>query len=181
MQTNIAYIDSYWSMDLISRPDAGTSGASIPPLAMMHSPISEEIFRLGEKFSRFAFSRQIFRFSSANISDDLFLNIDHHNFFIFPPIFPISVHFPLFCENYYFPLLLQIIFPCVSKNSRVFYIGLFRPMCISFPPYFDHDAFMHHTMHVLDAPVLRHLAQPCLILPIDLTSQYLPNCFACMG
>src|SRR6218665_3369163 len=24
-------------------------------------------------------------------------------------------------------------------------------MCIS--PYFDHDAFMHHRMHVLDAPV----------------------------
>src|SRR6218665_235278 len=28
-------------------------------------------------------------------------------------------------------------------------------MCISFPPYFDHDAFMHHTMHVLDASVSR--------------------------
>jgi len=26
-------------------------------------------------------------------------------------------------------------------------------MCFSFPPYFDHDAFMNHTMHVLDAPV----------------------------
>jgi len=25
-------------------------------------------------------------------------------------------------------------------------------MCISFPPYFNHDAFMHHPMHVLDAP-----------------------------
>src|SRR6218665_3119992 len=25
-------------------------------------------------------------------------------------------------------------------------------MCILFPPYFDHDAFMHHPMHVLDAP-----------------------------
>ena len=25
-------------------------------------------------------------------------------------------------------------------------------MCISFPPYFDHDAFMHHPMHVLHAP-----------------------------
>ena len=25
-------------------------------------------------------------------------------------------------------------------------------MCFSFLPYFDHDAFMHHTMHVLDAP-----------------------------
>src|SRR6218665_412132 len=27
-------------------------------------------------------------------------------------------------------------------------------MCISFPPYFDHDAFMHHSMHVLEAPVM---------------------------
>jgi|SRR6218665_1185393 len=26
-------------------------------------------------------------------------------------------------------------------------------MCFSFPPYFDHDAFMNHKMHVLDAPV----------------------------
>ena len=25
-------------------------------------------------------------------------------------------------------------------------------MCFSFPPYFDHDAFMHHTIHALDAP-----------------------------
>ena len=28
-------------------------------------------------------------------------------------------------------------------------------MCISFPPYFDHDAFMHHPMHVLEAPDIR--------------------------
>ena len=26
-------------------------------------------------------------------------------------------------------------------------------MCFSFPPYFYRDAFMHHTMHVLDAPI----------------------------
>src|SRR6218665_2590821 len=26
-------------------------------------------------------------------------------------------------------------------------------MCLSFSPYFDHDAFMHHTMHVLEAPL----------------------------
>ena len=26
-------------------------------------------------------------------------------------------------------------------------------MCCSFPPYFDHDAFLHHTIHVLDASV----------------------------
>jgi len=30
-------------------------------------------------------------------------------------------------------------------------------MCISFPPYFDHDAFKHHPMHVLDAPVCAHV------------------------
>src|SRR6218665_1675837 len=29
-------------------------------------------------------------------------------------------------------------------------------MCFSFPPYFDHDAFMHHTMHILDAPDNMH-------------------------
>jgi len=25
-------------------------------------------------------------------------------------------------------------------------------LCVFRFPYFDHDAFMHHTMHVLDAP-----------------------------
>ena len=29
-------------------------------------------------------------------------------------------------------------------------------LCISFPPYFDHDGFMHHPMHVLDAPAEYH-------------------------
>ena len=32
-------------------------------------------------------------------------------------------------------------------NSPAFYI-----LYVYFPPYFDHDAFMHHPMHVLDAP-----------------------------
>jgi len=35
------------------------------------------------------------------------------------------------------------------KNSPAFYI-----LYVYFiPPYFDHDAFMHHPVHVLDAPV----------------------------
>ena len=58
---------------------------------------------------------------------------------------------PLFREHYYFPLLWQIS-PLFSKNSPAFYIGLLYVHFVS--PYFDHDAFMHHPVHVLmDAPV----------------------------
>ena len=37
--------------------------------------------------------------------------------------------------------------PLFQANSPAFYI-----LYVYFPPYFDHDAFMHHPMHVLDAP-----------------------------
>ena len=53
----------------------------------------------------------------------------------FPILFLFQYMSPLFRENYHFP-------PTLTN-------------CISFPPYFDHDAFMHHPMHVLDAPVYR--------------------------
>src|SRR6218665_1640987 len=88
-----------------------------------------------------------FTFSSAKISDDFFLVIDHKcpNF---PPYFcTLSVHFPLFRENYYFPPTLKNSLPLFSRNSPAFYV-LFMYF---FPPYFDQDAFMHHPMHVLDA------------------------------
>jgi len=40
-------------------------------------------------------------------------------------------------------------FPPVLGKFTCFLHGL----CVfRFPPYFDHDAFMHHPMHVLDAP-----------------------------
>src|SRR6218665_1870370 len=67
----------------------------------------------------------------------------------FPPIFPVSGHFPpvsrkLLSPPYFskFPSL------CFRKIHLLFTYFL----CISFTPYFDHDAFMHHLMHVLDAP-----------------------------
>ena len=41
--------------------------------------------------------------------------------------------------------------PLFSANLRVFYI--FYVFFVS--PYFYHDAFMHHTMHVLEAPVVK--------------------------
>ena len=40
-------------------------------------------------------------------------------------------------------------------------------LCVFRSPYFDHDAFMHHTMHVLDAPDVNNYAKykkPWMIL-----------------
>src|SRR6218665_2427681 len=75
-----------------------------------------------------------------------FLVIDR-KFRISPHIFALSLHFPLFPENFSFP-------PYFSKFPPV--LGKFNcflhTLRVLFPPYFDHDAFMHHPMHVLDAP-----------------------------
>src|SRR6218665_2738529 len=49
-------------------------------------------------------------------------------FIISPPIFPT---FSLISSNLHVFCMLYVILPS---------------------PYFDHDAFMHHTMHILDAP-----------------------------
>ena len=61
---------------------------------------------------------------------------------------PISVHFPLYRENYYFPPYFGQFPPCFRQIHLFFYI-----LYVYFvSPYFYHDAFMHHPMHVLDAP-----------------------------
>src|SRR6218665_1751669 len=80
-----------------------------------------------ENFQNFAFSRKISRFSSAKMSD-LFFPVSRKK--IFPPYF-------------------QKCPPCFRKIHLLFTYF----MCISFPLCFDHVAFMHHPMHVLDASV----------------------------
>ena len=123
------------------------SGASIPLRQWCISPLFQ-IFPLfpkklpdsKENFPDFSFSHKIFRifrFSSAQISDDFFYLVIDQKFWIFP----------LFRENYCFPYFYK--FPPWFRKNYVF-VTCF--MCISFAPYFDHDAFMHHTTHVLDAP-----------------------------
>src|SRR6218665_443874 len=63
----------------------------------------------------------------------------------FPPIIP--VHFlPCFAKIIIPPTLKNP--PCFGKIQLLFTYF----MCISSPPYFDHDVFMQHAMHVLDAP-----------------------------
>ena len=72
------------------------------------------------------------------------------------------IHFPPVLEK-------QSLFP-FFLNSQLFSLDL-SVFCITLAfissPYFDHDAFMHHTLHVLDAhgplhtsPELHNLADP---------------------
>src|SRR6218665_3388901 len=84
-----------------------------------------------------------FRFSSAKISDDLFLVIDHK----FPPYLACFSTFPPDWQKFLFP-------PTFTNFPPVFgkFTSFLHTFCVYFPPYFDHDAFMHHPMHVLDAP-----------------------------
>jgi len=62
----------------------------------------------------------------------------------------------LLCFSTFPPVKRKLLFPpyftkfppCFTKIHLLFTYFL----CISFPPCFDHDAFMHRPMHVLDAP-----------------------------
>ena len=71
-----------------------------------------------------------------------------------PPLFSLFQYiFPLFRENYNFPCFKKFP-PCFRKIHLLFTYF----MCFSFPPTcFDHDAFMHHPMHELDAPAWQHV------------------------
>src|SRR6218665_1955747 len=128
-------------------------GASIPSETMMHfppvsdfPPVFEKFSDSEENFTNLTFSCKISSFSSAEISDDLFLS---HR--------PQILNFPLFSLfQYISPCFAKIIIPPSLQNFPPlldkFTSFLLYFLCISFLPYFDHDVFMHHPMHVLDAP-----------------------------
>jgi len=70
-------------------------------------------------------------------------------FLNFPPVFPVSVHFPSVSRKLLFP------HPTFTNFLPVFvkFPWFLHTFCVyRFPLYFHHDAFMHHPMHVLDAP-----------------------------
>jgi len=112
----------------------------------MHFPLFQISPLFSKNFQTGKFSQKISRFPSAKISDDLsFLVIDHK--------FRISPLFSLF--QYISPFSRKLLFPPTFKNSPPVlekFTCFLHTLCISFPPYFDHDAFMHRPMHVLDAP-----------------------------
>ena len=106
------------------------------------SPPVSDFPPIFEKFSKcYPFPEKFLEFHPT-----FFLVIDHK--FWISPLFSLFQYIcPLFSKNYYFSLLWQIS-PCFTQIHLLFTYF----MCISFPPYFDHDAFMHTPMHVLDAP-----------------------------
>src|SRR6218665_2774577 len=119
-----------------------------PPEAMMHFPLCfrfpptlEQFSDSVENFQNFKFSRKISRLSSVKISDDFFSHRPQiSNFPLFSLFQCISLCFAKIIISPYF----EKFPPCFRKIHLLFtYL-----MCISFPPYFDHDAFMHHPMHV---------------------------------
>jgi len=96
-----------------------------------------------KNFPNLTFSPQKFRFS-----DDSF-SVIHDKFRMSTPISLFQFMSPLFRQIFLFPLLLQNVRPWFCK------IHVFRHILrvFRFPLYFYHDAFMHHTIHVLDALV----------------------------
>ena len=84
------------------------------------------------------------RFSSAKISDDLFLVIDYN--------FLISPGFPCFTEFHpYFAKIIVLLLKIPPFFVK--FTCFLHTLCVFlFSPYFDHDAFMNQAMHVLDAP-----------------------------
>ena len=88
---------------------------------------------------------------------DKFLDF-HPPKFLMTPCFPCFNTFPpCFAKIIISPPTLTNFPPCFRQIHLLFTYFT----CISFPPYFDHDAFMHHPMHVLYAPELDHKYLDC--------------------
>src|SRR6218665_113937 len=116
-----------------------------PPLFQI-SPYFRKIFRLYKIFSILPFPEKFLDFHLPKFLITFFSSTTN---FEFPSYFPCFCTFPPCFEKILFPSLLFTISPfCFRKIHLLFTYFL----CMSFPTYFDHDAFMHHTMHVLDAP-----------------------------
>jgi len=113
----------------------------------------------------------------------LFLVIDQ-TFRIFPVFSLFQYISPLFREHYYFPPTLTNFPPCFRQIHLLFTYFT----CISFPPHFDHDAFMHHPMHVLDASDTIHEKVPSISSQFhqkpawkDVVVNFCQNVFSCLS
>src|SRR6218665_2487719 len=162
----ILYITAYvlYNKSTGECPRGKISRGVHPPEAMMHfptcfrfPPIFEKFSDSVENFQNFTFSRKI----SAKISDDHFSS--HRPQISNFPLFPLFQYIsPLFRENYYFspafknfrppPQIFGGPSPPVPPVLQKLTCFLHTLCVFRFPPYFDHDAFMHHPMHVLDTP-----------------------------
>src|SRR6218665_1857805 len=90
------------------------------------------------------FPEKISYFHPPKFLTTYFLVIDHK--FRISPCFTTFLHPD--SRKFIIPPYFSKFPPCFRKIQQ-----LFTYFTCNFPPYFDHDAFMHHPMHVLDAPV----------------------------
>ena len=80
-----------------------------------------------------------------------FFLVINRKFWIFLPIFPVSVHFPHVSQTFFLPPYFYKIFPPVFEKFMCF----LHTLCVfRFPPYFDHDAFMHLTQCTYWTPLV---------------------------
>ena len=131
-----------------------SQGASIPlwdhdafsPLFQISPLFSKKFQTLRKIFTIFPFPTNFLIFIRQNF---WWLFFSHRPQILnFPYFSCFSTFPPLFRENYYSPYFTKFP-PCFRQIHLLFTYFT----CISFPPYFDHDASMHHhPMHVLDAP-----------------------------
>ena len=71
-------------------------------------------------------------------------------------------------------------FPYFSKIYKFPYFRSIYCFCLIyvFPPYFDHDAFMHHALHVLDASACININKKQKVIYIEAKSESL--CLNCL-
>src|SRR6218665_117891 len=119
---------------------------------MMHfplfqiSPLFSKNFRTQRKiFKLLPFLEKFLDFHPPKFLMTFFLVIDHK--------FRISPYFC--CFSTFPPCFAKIILSPPTFTNFTLVLGKFTCLILHtlrvFPPYFDHDAFVHHPMHVLDA------------------------------
>src|SRR6218665_2972410 len=129
---------------------------------MMHFPLFQISTLFRKKFSNswkiftiLPFQKKFPDFHPPKFLMTFFLVIDSK--FEISPLFSLFHYISPISEKLLFPPTFTN-FPLISLNLRVFYI-----LSVFFvSPYFDHDAFMHHTMHTLDAHGPRTMILYCV-------------------
>ena len=144
------------------------------PPCFRFPPYFRKIFGLSEKFLQFyLFPTNCLTFIRQNFWWPFFLVIDHK--FRISPLFSLFQYIsPLFREHVSFPPTFPNFPPLLGKFTCFLILYVYF-----FPPYFDHDAFMHHPMHVLDAPVCNcvrtmsymHEYMICICMHVDGSSR----------
>src|SRR6218665_420375 len=132
---------------------AYVQGRPSPSEAMMHfpcfrfPPYFRKMFRRSKILKMLPFPEKFLDFHPQKflMTSFFFLVIDHK--FRMSPCFPCFGTFPFCFAKIIIPPYFHKFPPCFRKIHLLFTYF----MCISFPPYFDHDAFMQHPTHVLDA------------------------------